>query len=45
MPERKDCGASIQALNVSGRLKAKTSRERGLGSRALVNRVICPVLS
>ena len=45
MPERKDRGASIQDIKVSGRWKSKTSRERGLGSRPLMNRVIRPVLS
>ena len=52
--ERAGCGAGARAAmrsapaipcSVSGRWKLNTSRERGLGSRPSVKRVMTPVLS
>ena len=43
--ERNDLGFESHSAIVSGRGKVKTSRERGLGSRPSVKRVITPVLS
>ena len=42
---RRVAGRECHSCIVSGRGKLNTSRERGFGSRVLVNRVSTPVLS